>query len=114
MTKRKDPPGYPSDEAIKKQFGEALRKLRMEKGLSLEDVDALLQQTQHHRPHPQWPRALRIVTRRLREGKGLSRAQLGNSSGLPLRNHQQRRARESKRHQPDSTCTRCNGTGAFR
>jgi hypothetical protein len=40
MTKRKDPPGYPGDEAVKKQFGEALRKLRLEKSLSLEEVDA--------------------------------------------------------------------------
>ena len=85
MSKKKGPPGYPGDDAINKQFGEALRKLRLEKGLSLEEVDALIQQAQHHRPHPQWPRALGIVTRRLRDAKSLSRTQLSDTSGLPLR-----------------------------
>jgi len=85
MTKRKDPPGYPGDEEVKKQFGEAIRKLRLEKGLSLEEMDTLVQEAKHVSPHPQWPRALGIVMRRLRQTKGLSRAQLSDASGLPLR-----------------------------
>ena len=39
---KKDPPDYPGDEAIKKAFGEALRKLRLERGLSIEEADAIL------------------------------------------------------------------------
>ena len=44
MKKRKDPPGYLGDEAVKKIFGENIRKLRLEKGWSLEEADALLQE----------------------------------------------------------------------
>ena len=43
MKKKNDPPDYPGDEAVNKAFGEALREIRLAKGLSLEEVDALLQ-----------------------------------------------------------------------
>jgi hypothetical protein len=36
---KKDPPGYPGDDAIKKAFGEAVRQIREEKGLSLEEAE---------------------------------------------------------------------------
>ena len=42
MSKKKDPPGYPGDEAIKQKFGEVMRELRLEKGLSIEEVDAFI------------------------------------------------------------------------
>jgi len=42
MVKKNEPPGYPGDEAVKKAFGEALRELRLQKGPSLEEADALL------------------------------------------------------------------------
>jgi hypothetical protein len=38
--KRKDPPDYPGDEAVKKAVGEALREIRTQKGLSLEGANA--------------------------------------------------------------------------
>jgi hypothetical protein len=41
---KKDPPDYPGDEAILKAFGEAIRDIRLEKGLSLEEADALFQE----------------------------------------------------------------------
>lgn len=48
-------------------------------------MDTMAQEAEHVTPHPEWPRALGIVTSRLREAKGLSRAQLSDTSGLPLR-----------------------------
>jgi DNA-binding Xre family transcriptional regulator len=66
MTKRKDPPGYPGDEAVLKALGDALRDARIEKG-------------------PRLPRALGIVVRRLREKQNMSRAQLSTASGLSAR-----------------------------
>ena len=79
---KKDPPGYPGDEAIKKAFGEALRHLRLERGLSIEEADAILKAGIEY---PRLPRALGIVVRRLREQEKMSRSQLSAASGLPLR-----------------------------
>lgn len=84
MSKKKDPPGYPGDEAIRKKFGEALRELRLKKGLSIEEVDALAAQGIEQDSHPHLPRALALVTRKLREARKMSRAQLSDASGLPL------------------------------
>ena len=78
---KKDPPGYPGDEAIKKAFGEALRKLHLERGLSIEEAEAILKAGIDY---PRLPRALGIVVRRLREQQRMSRAQLSAESGLPL------------------------------
>ena len=83
--KKKDPPGYPGDEAVKKAVGEALRQIRLEKGLSLEEADALLQKATQEDAEPVVPRALGIVVRQLREGQKMSRAQLSRASGLSVR-----------------------------
>lgn len=85
MKKRKDPPGYPGDEAILKAFGEALRDVRIEKGLSLEQADAAFQESLKQDLYPRLPRALGIVVRRLREQQNMSRMQLSDASGLPAR-----------------------------
>lgn len=82
---KKDPPGYPGDDAIKKAFGEAVRQIREEKGLSLEEAEALVKQANEKVDLSRAARALGIVTRRLREQQKLSRAQLSTASGLPLR-----------------------------
>lgn len=82
MSTKKDPPGYPGDEAIKKMLGEILRELRLKKGLSLEETDEFI--TQEGDPHPLFPRALAIVAKQLREDRRMSRAYLSNASGLPL------------------------------
>ena len=85
MSKRKGPPGYPGDEAIRKKFGEVMRELRIEKGLSIEEVDALIDEGIQEDTHPCLSRALSLVTRELREVRKMSRMQLSEVSGLPLR-----------------------------
>jgi len=85
MAKRKEPPGYPGDEAVKKAFGEALRGLRLQKGLSLEEADALLQEASQQNLYPRLYRALGIVVRQLREKQKMSRAELSSVSGLEKR-----------------------------
>lgn len=85
MKKRKDPPGYPGDEAILKAFGDALRDVRIEKGLSLEQADAAFQESLKQDLYPRLPRALGIVVRRLREKQKMSRVQLSDASGLSVR-----------------------------
>ncbi len=85
MKKRKDPLGYPGDEAILKAFGDALRDVRIEKGLSLEQADAAFQKSLKQDLYPRLPRALGIVVRRLREKQNMSRVQLSDASGLSVR-----------------------------
>lgn len=82
---KKDPPGYPGDDAIKKAFGETVRQIREEKGLSLEEAEALVKQANEKVDLSRAARALGIVVRRLREQQQLSRAQLSSASGLTLR-----------------------------
>ena len=85
MKKRKDPPGYPGDDAVLKAFGDALRDVRIEKGLSLEEADAAFQDAMKKDLYPRLPRALGIVVRQLREKLHMSRAQLSAASGLSAR-----------------------------
>jgi hypothetical protein len=84
MKRRKDPPGYPGDEAVLKALGDALRD-RIEKGMSLEQADAAFKEALKQDAYPRLPRALGIVVRRLREEQNMSRMQLGDASGLPVR-----------------------------
>ena len=83
--KKKDPPGYPGDEAVKKAVGEALREIRLEKGLSLEEANAMFQKANQEDPESMVPRALGIVVRQLREKQKMKRVQLRLASGLSVR-----------------------------
>jgi hypothetical protein len=85
MKRRKDPPGYPGDKAVLKAIGDALRAIRLEKGLSLEEANALFLQEKRRDAHELVPRALGIVVRQLREKQKLSRMQLSDISGLSVR-----------------------------
>lgn len=85
MSKKKEPPNYPGDEAIKQKFGEVMRELRLEKGLSIEEVDAFIDERMREDAHPLLARAFSLVTRELRERKKMSRVQLSEVSGLALR-----------------------------
>jgi transcriptional regulator with XRE-family HTH domain len=82
---KKNPPGYPGDDAINKAFGKAVRQIREEKGLSLEEAEALVKQAVGKVDLSRAARALGIVAKRLREQQKMSRAQLSSASGLTLR-----------------------------
>ena len=82
MPKKSEPPGYPGDEEVKKAFGEALHALRLQKGLSIEQTDALLEEASQHNLYPRLYRALGIVVRQLREKQKMSRTKLSSVSGL--------------------------------
>src|SRR5437588_3372470 len=83
MKKRKDPPGYPGDEAILKAFGDALRDVRIEKGLSLEQADAVFQEALKKDLYPRLPRALGILVSEVRQKQNIARQQLSDAAGLP-------------------------------
>ena len=85
MPKKNEPPGYPGDEAVKKALGEALRALRLQKGLSIEQTDALLQEASQQNLYPRLHRALGVVVRQLREKQKMSRSELSRVSGLEKR-----------------------------
>jgi len=83
--KKKDPPGYPGDEAVTKAVDEALRGICREKGLSLEEAYATFRKANQKDSQSTVPRALGIVVRRLREKRKMSRAQLSSASDLSVR-----------------------------
>jgi DNA-binding XRE family transcriptional regulator len=83
--KRKDPPGYPGDEAINKAFAETVRSVRIAKGLSIEEADALVETAMRRETPHNSTRALGLVVRELHEKRGMSRRALGRASGLSVR-----------------------------
>jgi ribosome-binding protein aMBF1 (putative translation factor) len=83
--KKKDPPGYPGDEAVTEAINEALRTLFLEKGMSTEEAFAAFREANQEDPKSMVPRALGIVVRQLREKEKMSRAQLSRASGLSVR-----------------------------
>src|SRR5947209_13565333 len=85
MSKKKGPPGYPGDEAIERWIGDGLEKLRLQKELPLEALQALRDEAESEKPHPLLARSLALVIRRLRGTKKISRKELSERSGLPLR-----------------------------
>ena len=54
--KKQDPPGYPGDEAVTKAIGEALGKLLLEKGLSVEEAYAAFRKANEENPESIVPR----------------------------------------------------------
>jgi hypothetical protein len=89
MIFKKDPSGYPGDEVVRKAFGQALKKARLECGLTIGQAEALLNEAlspnANHNRTVRFGRTLGTVVRRIRESKGMTRIQLAGNSGLPLR-----------------------------
>ncbi len=85
MSEKKDPPGYPGDEAIELWINKGIEDLREQKGMSPESLQVLRDEAERTKPHPLLARLLALVIRRLREAKKMSREQLSERSGLPLR-----------------------------
>lgn len=65
-------------------LGETLHELRLQKGLSLAETDAFIDERTLEDSHPLLPRALALVTRELREKKKMSRMDLSEACSLPL------------------------------
>ena len=89
MILKKDPPGYPGDEAIRKAFGQSLKRARLESGLTTDQAEALLREAlspaETRDKFKHIGRALGVFARRIRERKGMTRIQLVGNSGLSLR-----------------------------
>lgn len=85
MSKKKDPPGYPGDEAIERWINQGIEDLREQKGMSPESLQVLLGEAERSQAHPFLGRSLALVVRQLREAKKMSRQELSERSGLPLR-----------------------------
>jgi DNA-binding XRE family transcriptional regulator len=85
MGKQKDPPGYPGDEAVNKAFVENVRRIRIAKGLSIEQADALVAAAVRMDTLSNTPRAIGLVVRELRETRQMSRSALSHASGLSVR-----------------------------
>jgi len=85
----KDPPGYPGDEFVRKAFGRVVKRARLECGLTINQAEALLREAlapaETGDKFEHVGRAFGIVVRRIREAKGMTRIQLAQNSGLPLR-----------------------------
>ena len=84
MTKPKDPPGYPGSEAVNKAFVDNMRRIRLEKGLSVEQADALVAEAMRRDAPSNTPRAIALVVRELREKRKMSRWALSRASGLSV------------------------------
>ena len=85
MKSRRDPPGYPGDKAVLRAIGDALRAIRPERGLSLEEANEVFREAMRTDARELVPRALGIAVRQLREKQNLSRVQLSRASGLSAR-----------------------------
>ena len=85
MLKRKDPRGYPGDDAINEAFAKTVRSIRIAKGLSIEEADALVATVIRRETPHNTMRALGLVVRQLREKQGMFRWALGRASGLSVR-----------------------------
>jgi len=83
--KLKDPSGYPGDEAINEAFVETVRSLRIAKGLSIDEADALVATAMRRETPHNTMRAFGLVVRELREKRRMSRCALGRASGLSVR-----------------------------
>jgi hypothetical protein len=89
MNPSKDPIGYPGDEAVRKAFGQTVKRARLELGLTTNQAEILLREAltpvETHDKCGHIGRALGILIRRIRERKGMTRIQLAGNSGLPAR-----------------------------
>jgi DNA-binding XRE family transcriptional regulator len=85
MGKQKEPPGYPGDEAVSKAFIENVRRIRIAKGLSVEQGDALVAAAVRMDTLSNPPRAIGLVVRELRETRQMSHSALSRASGVSVR-----------------------------
>jgi DNA-binding XRE family transcriptional regulator len=83
MSRRKNPAGYPGDEAVRRSFDFMVDLLCHEKGLTRDELERRMRRQQFDR---RWSRrALGLRIRAIRAARGLTRAELADQAGVPLR-----------------------------
>jgi len=76
---------YPGDEAIRRAFVATFTEIMQEKGLTLEQFENTLRETQGQLDYGSHERALGRAVKRLREEQRMTRKALAASAGIPLR-----------------------------
>jgi len=76
---------YPGDEVIYKAIGEALRELRLETGMSIEQAERAFREVAAKADYRAMYRALGLAVKEERERQSMSRDQLSRLIGLPRR-----------------------------
>ena len=80
-----DPFQYPGDDVLCKAIGKALKRVRLEAGLSIEEAEERLRVAREQLEHKRVSRALGLAIKEAREKRQISRKDLGRNAGLPLR-----------------------------
>jgi transcriptional regulator with XRE-family HTH domain len=80
-----DPFQYPGDDVMCKALGEALKKARLEAGLSIEEAEERSRVAMEGLDRKRISRALGLAIKEAREKRHVSRKELSRSAGLPLR-----------------------------
>jgi transcriptional regulator with XRE-family HTH domain len=80
-----DPFQYPGDDVMCKALGEALKKARLEAGLSIEEAEDRSRVAMKGLDRKRISRALGLAIKEAREKRHVSRKELSRSAGLPLR-----------------------------
>lgn len=85
VKKGKDPDGYPGDEAVRKAFGQAVRQIRTELGLTRKEAAHLWQKEQENGDARIYYRALALRLRAARTMRKMTRPQLAEAANVPVR-----------------------------
>ena len=80
-----DPFQYPGDDVMCKALGEALKRARLEAGLSIEEAEERSRVAMEGLDHKRISRALGLAIKEAREKRHLSRKDLSRSARIPLR-----------------------------
>jgi len=80
-----DPFQYPGDDVMCKALGEALKKARLEAGLSIEEAEERSRIAMEGLDRKRISRALGLAIKEARERRHVSRKELSRGAGLPLR-----------------------------
>lgn len=85
MTAKADRYQYPGDEVIYKAIGEALKELRLETGMSIEQAERAFRAVAAKADYRAMYRALGLAVKEKRERQIISRDELSRMTGLPRR-----------------------------
>jgi transcriptional regulator with XRE-family HTH domain len=80
-----DPFQYPGDDVMCKALGEALKRARLEAGLSIEEAEERSRVAMEGLDRKRISRALGLTIKEAREKRHVARKELSRSAGLPLK-----------------------------